>query len=89
MHISSVAASDAGVDVDDGHHSAADCDCRSTDRQHECRKLGPREQRSVFQLEVRGCWQDVSQWYGGHNTLVGRDGVEGRTLGFFFSFCAS
>lgn len=72
LHVGSVAARDSGFDVEDGHHGTADCDRCAADHQHECRKLGPREQGPVFQLEVRGRWEDVGQRYGGQDALEGK-----------------
>lgn len=68
-HLCTMAAGDAIVNVDEGHHRAADGNSGTTDGEHESWELRPGQEGTILQLEVRGGGQDVSQRNGSQDAL--------------------
>lgn len=69
-HLCTMAAGDAIVNVDEGHHRAADGNSGTTDGEHESWELRPGQEGTILQLEVRGGGQDVSQRNGSQDALI-------------------
>ncbi|CAN7996771.1 unnamed protein product [Ixodes pacificus] len=74
-------AGDAVVDVHKCHDGAADGDGGPAHGQHERRELRPREEGSVFQLEVRGSRQDVGEGDRCQHALL-REGKRTEAVGW-------